>query len=80
MTKEYRITWAALVILAIASYSMSGRSDEELFVAMLSATTVVKMSLVVLVFMEMKKAHPAWLLILGGIMLLFATLMLLFSA
>ena len=74
MTNRYLVTWIVLVTLTIGSYLMSAQPSQQLFVAMLSITAVVKVFLVAMIFMDMRKANPAWLWILGAIMLTFVIL------
>jgi len=58
-----------LILLTLGSFIFSRYNDE--FGVMLFLVTVVKVMLVILFFMEMRKAHFAWIGVLGLVMMVY---------
>ncbi len=61
----------ALVILTMGSYFFSESSSETWRVGFLILFAVFKVSLVVVYFMELKKAHLAWSMIFGLVLIVY---------
>lgn len=59
------LTWAALVVLTALGVVASRAGNEHGGAAVLFALAVLKVALIALVFMELRKAHPAWALTVG---------------
>jgi len=64
MNKNF-LTWALLMILTTASYLFSERDGGVTVLIVLLLFTVIKIGLVAFQFMELKKAHVAWIWMLG---------------
>ena len=65
-------TWAALILLTISSYLFSERNGGVTVLVMLLLFTLLKIGLVAFQFMELKKAHAAWILMLGFVITVYA--------
>jgi hypothetical protein len=65
MNNKNILTWAALMILTTMSYLFSERNGGSTVLAIILLFTFVKIALVAWQYMELKKAHKAWMLILG---------------
>jgi len=61
----------ALILLTISSYFFSGPAEGAWQSGLILLFTLVKISLLVLYFMELQKAHYAWLLILGLVLVIY---------
>jgi hypothetical protein len=57
------LTWAALVLLTLLG-ALSSRGGAG--AALLCGFAVLKAALIALVFMELRRAHPAWSLMVGA--------------
>ncbi len=64
--------WAFLVVFTSSNYFLSQKFAEKSLLIALIIFTLVKVFLVVWQFMEMKKAHPAWLMMITLILIIFA--------
>ena len=67
-------TWAVLILLTTASYLFSERNGGATVLVMLLLFTVVKIGLVAFQFMELKKAHAAWILMLGFVIAVYGVI------
>lgn len=62
----------ALILLTIGSFFFSESSSETWRVGFLILFALFKVCLVVVYFMELKKAHLAWSMIFGLVLLVYA--------
>ena len=72
MSKRNLWTWVILVIFISINYFLLQGLSQVSFLLTLMGFTVVKVFLVVQNFMEMRNAHPAWLVIVGFVLLVYA--------
>lgn len=61
----------SLVILTLSSYFFSELSGETIRVELLLLFASLKVFLVAFYFMELKKAHFAWVIIMGLVLIVF---------
>jgi hypothetical protein len=67
-------TWVLLILLTTASYLFSERNGAITVLVMLLLFTVVKIGLVAFQFMELKKAHVAWIMMLGFVIAVYSVI------
>lgn len=59
----------ALILLTLGSYFFSEQIESSISLALLILFALLKVLLVAIYFMELKKAHMAWLMVLGLILI-----------
>lgn len=72
MTKKNIITWAILMILTVSGGLIS-RTTITYTVPLIIIFTIIKFLGVALNFMEMKKAHPFWKVLIVGYIVAFSS-------
>ncbi|MCF8247198.1 MAG: cytochrome C oxidase subunit IV family protein [Saprospiraceae bacterium] len=74
--KYNRWAWALLVLLtAVSGFVAFGQEGKTALVLILGISACAKVLVVVCQFMEMKKAHGAWLVLIGLILLAYLALL-----
>ncbi len=77
--KHNRWALALLVLLtAVSGFVASGLIGKTVLVVMLGIATSTKVLVVVCQYMELKKAHGAWLVLVGLILVAYLALLFLF--
>jgi uncharacterized membrane protein len=71
MTKSNIRAWVTLVVLSSLNYFLPDKFDKNAILILLILFILVKVILVALQFMELKKAHPMWLVLVGFALLLY---------
>ena len=71
MTKSNIWTWVILVAFSSLNYFLPDKFDKSTILILLILFTLVKVILVAIQFMELKKAHPMWLVLVGFALLLY---------
>ncbi len=71
MSKNNLFTWSILVLLTIAGFSFAGQSGWMATLLFLCIATFVKVFLVAFQYMELKKAHPAWMLMVVFVLVVY---------
>ena len=59
----------ALILLTLGSYFFSEQSESSVSLALMIFFALLKVLLVAIYFMELKKAHMAWLMVLGLVLI-----------
>ena len=72
------LAWIVLISLTFTGFFISGNFDKNTFLILLVTLTLAKSLTILFQYMELKKAHLAWPIILGLILLVYAGAVVLF--